>query len=149
MRTSLALLMLLAACSKGTSSGGGNAPAPSPSADMPTGDVAAACEQQKDGTVFSGFFSGPADFGRVLLCDGGRYKVETDAGGVRFEVKPLMPGVQAPQVVDMISGGGAMGMGTLKEVRAQASGVFEIRVAMARQAAGTKLTVTRDGTWRK
>lgn len=147
MRTSIALLLLLAACSSGTS-GGANNPAPNPSADMPTGDVAAACEQQQDGQVFSGFFSGPADFARVLLCDGHRYKVETDAGGVRFEVKPLMPGVQAPQVIDMISGGGAMGMGTLKEVRAQASGVFEIRVALARQGAGTKLTVTRDGTWK-
>ena len=147
MRTPTALLLLLAACSSGTSSGSSN-PAPNPSADMATGDVPAACQQQKDGTVFSGFFSSPADFARVLLCDGYRYKVETDAGGVRFEVKPLMPGVQAPQVIDMISGGGAMGMGTLKEVRATASGVFEIRVAMARQGAGTKLTVTRDGTWK-
>lgn len=146
MRKSAVLLLLAAACSSGTSGGTGT---PTPDAEMRTEDVAAACAAQQDGVILRQFFSGPADFARVLLCESGRYRAETDAGGIRFTLRPLMPGIQEPQVVDIIvGGGGQMGMGTRREVRAVASGVFEIRVQGFTGGGGTQLTVTRDGTWR-
>lgn len=110
-------------------------------------EVAAACQGQKDDVQYSGFFSSRADFARVLFCAGYKYRLTTDAGGVRLEILSVMPGVQRPETMDLAGGGGEMGMGIIKDIMATASGVFEIRPAMIRPGAGVKVTLERVGPW--
>jgi putative component of toxin-antitoxin plasmid stabilization module len=111
-------------------------------------EVEAACQAQKDGVTWSGFFSNRSDFARVLLCAGYKYRLTTDAGGVRIELSSVQAGVQRPQIKDIVSGGGgAGGMGIIKDIMASASGVFELRPTLIQQGAGVKVTLDRTGTW--
>jgi putative component of toxin-antitoxin plasmid stabilization module len=111
-------------------------------------EVEAACQAQKDGETWSGFFSSRADMARVLLCAGYKYRLTTDAGGLRIELSSVQAGVQRPQVKEIMGGGGgAAGMGIIMDLMASASGVFELRPAMIRQGAGVKVRLERTGTW--
>jgi hypothetical protein len=86
-------------------------------------EVEAACQAQKDGVSCSGSLSNKSDFARVLLCAGYKYRLTTDAGGIRIDLSSVQAGVQRPQIEIMGGGGGAAGMGMIKDITASASGV--------------------------
>jgi putative component of toxin-antitoxin plasmid stabilization module len=111
-------------------------------------EVEAACQAQKDGVNWSGFFSNKSDFARVLLCAGYKYRLTTDAGGVRIDLSAVQAGVQRPQIKEIMGGGGgAAGMGMIKDIMASASGVFELRPTVIQQGAGVKVSLERTGKW--
>ncbi len=142
MRRLVMASLVLAGCAGG---GGGQQVSVAPA------DVAAACQAQKDGRVFSQFFNSQADFGRVLLCNGYRYRASASASGVTFTVRALTPGAQAPLPIPIVQGqrGSALGMGTVTDYDARNDGVFEIRVQNVDPTAGTNLTLDRTGTFER
>lgn len=112
-------------------------------------EIAAACEGQHDGKQYSGYFSSRADFARVLFCAGYKYRLTTDAGGIRIDVTPVEAGVQRPEMMDLAGGGGGVeGMGIIRDIMATATGVFEIRPAFVAQGAGANVMVERVGPWK-
>jgi hypothetical protein len=142
MRRFVAATVVLAACAGG--GGGGQQLSVAPA------DVAAACQAQKDGRVFSQFFNNRADFGRVLLCNGYRYRASASASGVTFDVRTLTPGAQEPLAIPIVRGQpGALGMGTVTDFDARNDGVFEIRVQNVDPTAGTTLNIDRTGTFER
>jgi hypothetical protein len=142
MRRFVIASVVLAACAGG---GGG-----SQQVSLAPADVAAACQAQKDGRVFNQFFNSRADFGRVLLCNGYRYRASASASGITFDVRALTPGAQPPVPNPIVRGGqGPLGMGTVTDYDARNDGVFEIRVQNVDPSAGTNLTIDRTGSFER
>lgn len=143
MRRIVVASVVLAACGGG-GGGGGQQVSVAPQ------DVAAACQAQKDGRVFNQFFNSRADFGRVLFCNGYRYRASASASGITFSVAALTPGVQPPLAIPIVSGQrSALGMGTVTDYDARNDGVFQIQVENVDPTAGTNLTIDRTGTFER
>src|SRR5512134_332185 len=142
MRRLVVASVVLAACGGG--GGGGQQVSLAPQ------DVAAACKAQKDGRVFNQFFNNRSDFGRVLLCNGYRYRASASSSGVTFSVQALTPGAQPPLPIPIVRGNqSALGMGTVTDYDARNDGVFEIRVDRVDPTAGTNITIDRTGTFER
>jgi hypothetical protein len=104
----LALVALQLGCSRSSSSDETQQPMPS-------------------GTVLDQTFSIPVgEFSRVFLAGGTTYRAELEGTGIRLQVRPIDPGMQAPRVNELLPGASAGGS-TIYTVQPYADGEYEFR----------------------
>lgn len=140
-------LLLLAACSSGTQSGG----TPTPTTDAAaaaaagvTAEGAASCTVPVGTRILNYQFSNSGERVTVNLVRGCLYHAETNQAGIQLVIEPRMPGTQRPYVAPLMGGAGVTG-GQIFEIRPRADGEFYVKATGMRGGQPVTLTITGRG----
>lgn len=140
-------LLLLAACSSGTQSGGAATPAPDGAAAAAAGvtaEGAAGCTVPAGTQILNNQFSSSGERVTIVLARGCLYHAETNQAGIQLVIEPRMPGTQRPYVAPLMGGAGVTG-GQIFEIRPRADGEFYVRATGVRAGQPVTLTITGRG----